>query len=213
MTENGTGRRGRPPGTSRASVVATARRILEAEGADALTMRRVAAELGVAPAAIYRFVGSREAVVAAVVDELTAEMRAITPRGRTPRARVKSIALAIRAEVQAHPYLVDAARQLGRGPASNFPGQVALARELTAAGLSGEAAADALRSIAYVVGGFILIEDLDPEPTPTTTQDLWRELSDSSVEPGLAAAMSKPPDLEELLSFTLDRLLDALLPD
>src|SRR2546421_12337847 len=98
----------------------------------------------------------------------------VVPRGRKPTMRVASIARAIRAQVQAHPQLVDLAHELGRGPATSFPGQVALAREVSAAGLRGADAARAVRAVLYLVGGFILLEALPPPPAGTpTTQDLW----------------------------------------
>jgi AcrR family transcriptional regulator len=50
-------------------IVAAARQIVEAEGADALTMRRLADELGIKAPSLYKHLPGRDAVVAQLVDE------------------------------------------------------------------------------------------------------------------------------------------------
>lgn len=57
----------RTNGTSR-EIYACALRLLEAEGAQAVTMRRVAKEIGVTPMALYHHYKNREALLDAVVD-------------------------------------------------------------------------------------------------------------------------------------------------
>ena len=52
--------RGRPPTIDREAVLDTAIRLLDAEGVEALTMRRLASELGVSAMAPYRYVGSKD---------------------------------------------------------------------------------------------------------------------------------------------------------
>src|SRR5213082_2852259 len=52
--------RGRPPTIDRKAVLETAIRLLDAEGVEALTMRRLASELGVSVMAPYRHVGSQD---------------------------------------------------------------------------------------------------------------------------------------------------------
>ncbi len=203
--------RGRPPGTSYDDVVAAARAILEADGAEGFSMRKLATELDASPPAIYRAVGGRDEVIQAVVATLLAESAAIVARGATPAARVRSVVRAMRAQVRQHPFLVHIAREVGQGPALYFPGQLALAQELTAAGLSGAKAAEALRAILYFLGGFIVVESLPPESTQqSSTRELWRDAVD--VDPELAAEMSRNPDMDAVFDFTLDRLLSALLP-
>ena len=50
-------------------IVAAARLVVETEGADALTMRRLADELGIKAPSLYKHLPSRDAVVAQLVDE------------------------------------------------------------------------------------------------------------------------------------------------
>ena len=77
-------------------VIEVAGRIVDEQGADALTMRRLADELGVAVTSIYWHVGNREDLVDALVDRLLADMGTLRPRGTTPRERITSLARALR---------------------------------------------------------------------------------------------------------------------
>ena len=203
---------GRPGATSRRAVLDAARRMVESGGAASVSMRKLAAELGVAPPSIYRHAGSREQVLNQLVDELLDELGEIHAVGDAPAERIASIARTIRRQVRDHPELVDLAHELGRGPATSFPGQVALAREVSAAGLSGADAAHAVRAVLFLVGGFILLEGLPPPPTGTPpTQALWRKVKDNGIEPGLLAEMRKAPNTDDLFEFSLSNLLSSLL--
>ena len=51
------------------------------------------------------------------------------------------------------------------------------------------------------------------DPGEMATGELWSSLDDDGVDPALSAAMAGPTDTDELFNATLDRLLDAVLPD
>jgi AcrR family transcriptional regulator len=67
---------GRPATTlSRPAILAAALRLADAEGAPALTMRRVAADLGSpTPMSLYRYVGSKDGLVDLMIDAVYAEV-------------------------------------------------------------------------------------------------------------------------------------------
>jgi AcrR family transcriptional regulator len=199
---------------SREHIVDTARRMVETGGVETLSMRKLAAELGVAPTAIYGHVGGRDDVLSAVFEVMLADLSPIRVRGRTPVERIASIARAMRAQVQATPTLQRLALHLGRAPQASFSGHLALGRELTAAGLYGDAAADALRAVLYLVGGFVLLESnlRDRPPNAQRSEDLWRDVDDSRIAPQLVAAMSRPAETEASFEFALRALLQSLLP-
>src|SRR5437879_5498407 len=92
------------------------------------------------------------------------------------------------------------AAELNRTAELSFPAQVVLAREVEAAGLDGAEAAQAVRAVLFLVGGFILLEDnfAHREPGSRTTQELWRSLDDPTITPDLRAAMSKPTNTDAL---------------
>ena len=56
------------PGSTELRIAAAARKILEQEGAEAVSMRRVAADVGITAMAIYRHFPGRDALLAAVAD-------------------------------------------------------------------------------------------------------------------------------------------------
>lgn len=65
-------------------IVAAARRLLEREGAEAVTMRRVGDAVGITAMAIYRHYPDRAALVNAVADQGFAELAATVQRTRLP---------------------------------------------------------------------------------------------------------------------------------
>ena len=193
--------------------MAAARALIEADGLDTVSMRKVAAEVGLAPTAIYWHVGSREDLLNAVLDEMIAELPPIAARGRTAQKRLASVARSLRDQVRATTLTQQLAAELGRAAELSFPAQIVLARELQAAGLKGEDAAMAARAVLFVVGGFILLEDnfAHREPGAKTTQDLWSGVADDGIEPAIHAAMSRPADTDALFDYAVSRLLSSIL--
>jgi AcrR family transcriptional regulator len=63
--------RGRPPKHSRTQVVAAAIAVADAEGLDALTMRRLAAELGAGVMSLYTYVRDKDDLVDQMVDQIS----------------------------------------------------------------------------------------------------------------------------------------------
>jgi len=68
------GRPGRKPVLSREAIVAASLRVLERDGLDALTIRNVAAELGVKSASLYWHFATKDALVDQLADELLADL-------------------------------------------------------------------------------------------------------------------------------------------
>ena len=76
---------GRPAQWSRAEITEVALRVADAEGLDAVTMRRVAAELGTGAASLYRYVETREDLLDLMTDAVGAEYELAAPTGRLAR--------------------------------------------------------------------------------------------------------------------------------
>jgi AcrR family transcriptional regulator len=64
---------------SRGAIVDAALKLLDAEGLDAVTMRRVADELGTGPASLYAHVADKDEMVAAVFDRVMGEVEIPDP--------------------------------------------------------------------------------------------------------------------------------------
>jgi AcrR family transcriptional regulator len=72
---------GRPAQWSRAEITQVALRVADAEGLDAVSMRRVAAELGTGAASLYRYVETREDLLDLMTDATGAEYEPAPPTG------------------------------------------------------------------------------------------------------------------------------------
>lgn len=98
----------RPP-LDRATVLAAAVRLVDAQGISELSMRRLARELGYEAMALYRYVPSRDDLLDAVVDRVVDEMYAAPEMQLTPdddwRDYLRRLAHAVRAMALAHPRL------------------------------------------------------------------------------------------------------------
>jgi AcrR family transcriptional regulator len=158
----------------RAEVVEAARALVLRDGADALTMRRLATELDVGTPTIYWHVGSREELVAAVI-EAQAERLAERPIvGRTPRDRVLSAAMHIYAGSVEERSMTSLAHQSGTSARLLARLEAALVTELEAAGLHGDALGGALRSILVVVTGSLVLTLRDYASRPDDRDDaVW----------------------------------------
>jgi TetR/AcrR family tetracycline transcriptional repressor len=202
-----------PRAMSPERIVEVARRMVETGGVDALSMRKLAAELGVAPTAIYWHVGGRDELLHAIMDQLLAEAPAIRARGDNPAQRVAGVARTIRRNVRTSPTLHQLAQRLDRLPDASFPGQLVLTREVAAAGLHGEDAARAVRTILYLIGGFQLLDsNFSQRPAGArTTQELWGAVDDAQIDPDLREAMTETPDTDALFDYALDALLRSIL--
>jgi AcrR family transcriptional regulator len=88
---------------TRERVVAEALTVISADGADALGMRALAARLGVVPAALYRYVRSKEQLRDLVVDEVLAEVDCQISPDLPWTGQVKTLASRLRAVLEDHP--------------------------------------------------------------------------------------------------------------
>jgi TetR/AcrR family transcriptional regulator, tetracycline repressor protein len=145
---------GQRAGLSRGPVLEAARRIVEAEGVDRLTMRRLAAELGVMPNALYTYFPHKEALLDALVDDLLAGIDAGYPDEGDWREGLVRVMDSSRRLLLAHPQLVSVfISRPGIGPNAVRLGEVTL-ELLRRGGLDGERAAEALRVLLVYSLGF-----------------------------------------------------------
>jgi len=72
---------GRPAQRSREEITAVAITIADQDGLDAVSMRRVATELGTGAASLYRYVNTREDLLDLMIDSTGAEYTFTTPAG------------------------------------------------------------------------------------------------------------------------------------
>jgi len=156
-TPTRTARRRRDPITKEA-IVAAAIRLMDAEGFDALSMRRIAEELGTGAASLYWHVGSKDGLLDLVFDELIGEVTVPDPDPPRWREQVKDLARAQRAGTLRHPYVVRVS--IGRipmGPNALVFSERTLAI-LRAGGLPPRLAVRASHLLISTVNGFTIDE-------------------------------------------------------
>jgi AcrR family transcriptional regulator len=95
---------GRPAASlSRQAILAAALAVADAEGAEALTMRRVAAELGSStPMSLYRYVGSKDGLVDLMIDAVYGEIEVPAQPSGDWRADLESLAHRTWAAISRH---------------------------------------------------------------------------------------------------------------
>ncbi|MBF6175098.1 TetR/AcrR family transcriptional regulator [Nocardia blacklockiae] len=100
------GARGPKQAVSVDEVVRAGIEIADRDGYDKVSIRAVAAELGLGPMSLYTYVPSKEALIILMVDAVATEDAPI--EASLPlRARMAAIAERVRAELIAHPWLLE----------------------------------------------------------------------------------------------------------
>jgi AcrR family transcriptional regulator len=110
----------RRPRFTREEIAATAMRIADTEGFDAVSMRRIAAELGSGTMTLYHYVRTKDELLSLVYDALMGEV--VLPSGESfPddwRGAVTTIAQRTRAALLRHPWVFDITDDPPVGPNS-----------------------------------------------------------------------------------------------
>jgi AcrR family transcriptional regulator len=198
------------------SILASAIAIADAEGLDALSMQRIASELGYTPMALYRHVASKAHLVAAMSDAAYGTPLIPTGRRGSWRAEVESWVIALWRMYGRHPWLVKTPTTTAPIGPNALAWTEALLGALARAGLSGRdllAAAtfvsSAVRDLARIAGeldraaaadyGRLLAERLDPRRFP-----MMAELAAN------ATFEDDDGDIAPMVWFGLRRLLDGI---
>ncbi len=149
-------RRGPATPLSRQRIVDAALTVIDRDGLEALSMRKLGAELGVEAMALYHHFPNKDALLDAVVDTVLTPAEAYDPALAWPDA-LRWGARSLRAAADAHPGVVPlVATRPPRAPGSLAWVEGPLAT-LRGAGLSESATADLLHSVlAYVFGWIVM---------------------------------------------------------
>ncbi|WP_205471801.1 TetR/AcrR family transcriptional regulator [Nocardioides sp. SYSU D00038] len=114
---------------SRTTVAAAALGMADAEGLDAVTVRRLSATLGVTPMALYWHFKDKDALLDGVVEAILAEVRLAEPDDEAPwDEQLREVLDALVAALAAHPAAADLVRTRVLG---SEPGRVLTERVLT----------------------------------------------------------------------------------
>jgi AcrR family transcriptional regulator len=159
-------RHGTPrPQLSREVVVEAALQVLDAEGGEALTMRRVADQIGVSASSLYGYVSNKEELVQLVLDRIFQEIE-VPPTGGSWQETLKELGRAMLAMYRRHRGV--AVLTLGRVAVT--PSMLAISErllgELRAAGMPDQVAAFVGDLGGLYVGAIAYEQDVTPVAGP-----------------------------------------------
>ena len=162
--------KGRTGPVTAEAVVDAALVMIDEEGLDALTMRRLAHDLGVEPVTIYRQLPNKDAILAGVAEKLWREMAppdagdagSGSPPATTPpaaeaadwREQVRGMWLALNDLMQRHPNAIPIIARGGAYSPSAGEGTAGMVRLFKEAGLTPGEAAELLHILSACVVGF-----------------------------------------------------------
>ncbi|MBE3001971.1 TetR/AcrR family transcriptional regulator C-terminal domain-containing protein [Nocardiopsis sp. HNM0947] len=198
-------------------VVGAAMDAVEADGVEALSMRKVAARLGVGAATLYTYVPDRSALLALMVEEMIGQAPLPHTRPGTWREKVETWAREDLESFRAHPWLVEVTGGAYIGP-NGFAWTDSAIRVFDGTGLSAEEAMAAVDAVDGLVRGHVakVVADdraarwTDPEGRSfATVQESY--LTTYRIEPGRFPAVERLADplgpveaFERALGWLLD---------
>jgi AcrR family transcriptional regulator len=222
--------KGPKPGLSLGRIVEAAVRVADTEGLDAVSMGRVAAELGTAPMSLYRHVSAKEELLTLMVDAAWGPAPdGSVPDGPVPgedwRAGLARWAWAMRAGARRHPWVV----RIPLNGLPIMPNEVAWFENalacLAGTGLSEARKASVImllsgyvRNVATTeadIGAAIQASGLDPDQWMASYPRMLAELADPLRFPALtrfiaAGVFDVADDPDDEFIFGLDRILDGV---
>jgi TetR/AcrR family tetracycline transcriptional repressor len=175
---------------SRRRILKAALRLVDEEGMDALTMRRLGTELGVNPMSIYHHLSGKDAVISGLVELVFSGMRVRYPDGSPWQDQVRAWAEAYRDLVRSHPNLVleivsNAAAVTEAVLLVNEP----LYAALDEAGLPPAEVVVVADSVVDFVHGFAIAEGAQPPGHPFDRRELLERLETGAAD--VLPAMSR----------------------
>ncbi|MFJ9852802.1 TetR/AcrR family transcriptional regulator [Streptomyces sp. NPDC101150] len=211
-------RRGRRPSYSREVITEAAVTLADAEGLEAVTMRRVAGKVNAGVMSLYSYAPDKETLLELMVDHVSGELPTTTPLTGDWRADLKTIAHLQRTLMLRHPWL-PAALSTHRTPG---PHTLAFLEHALAAlrptGLDGAARVEIFAQLTGFVTGHVHheIARATAARSPGQSAAEARYLAAVAADgrhPELAEALSAPHrPLTPEATFTrfLNRLIDGL---
>lgn len=212
---------------SRDQIVAEALRLLDSDGIDALSMRKLGTRLGAGATSLYRHVANKDELIELAIDEIYGEIE--IPRSTDPatwRADATHCAQSLRATMLRHPWIASVLGEMGMsylGPNAMRLAEFLLAL-FTRAGLpTTEADQAASTLVAYVTGmatseaAYLNVLARSGHTEQQYVESLWPTAEQAAesyphLREGYAEQRGKDPRTarDENFQYGLDRVLDGL---
>lgn len=203
---------------TREIVLSAALEIIDRDGADGLTMRRLGQALGRDPMALYRYAANKNALLDGVVELVMGQAR-LDPADSDWAGQLRTFARDFRAIAIAHPHVVPLlvtrplATPLALRPLGTLRPLESTLELLTRAGFTDVEALHVYRSFQGLLFGHVLNELQELVDNPEETDDLLRlglhrlPISEFPRLRGLASALAAydgAAELEEGLDILID---------
>ncbi|WP_255513394.1 TetR/AcrR family transcriptional regulator [Homoserinibacter sp. GY 40078] len=198
-------------------VLAAAVDLADHEGLDAISMRGLAAGLGVVPMALYKHVADKDDLIDGMVDTVVTAYAATDP-ALTGADAVRSRILAARRALVEHPWMRRAIETRTRRTPAVLAHMDDVAGAFLAAGYSVDLTHHAMHALGHRIWGFSPEAFEEPPrtpPTPAEQEATLRVMSERYphiTAIALDTATRNPSgacDEQDEFEFTLDLLLDA----
>ena len=208
-------------------VVSAAIALADRDGYARVSVRAVAAELGLRPMSLYTYVPSKHALTVLMVDAVATADTDI-PTDLAPRARLAAIARQTRDELVAHPWLLEVPQWrmvLGPGRLRRYERQIAAVQGLGFSDLEmdrvvatlGQFASGNARTVLAAAHSTRELSDADWWEIygPLLTQVMPADEFPLSARVGAAVGQlyRAPGDPAGEFDYGLDRLIDGILPE
>jgi AcrR family transcriptional regulator len=167
---------------------------VDAEGVDRLTMRRLAAEVGSTPMALYHHVRSKEELLVLLLDDYATRALHRPEVPTQPRERIVVAAAAIHEALAACPWIVEVltADDLMSTSALWFVEQIV--DGLVACGLTPERAVHGYRAIWYYTAGEIVVRTAAARRRTGDDRPTHRERVFADLDPGELPRLAQVAD-------------------
>jgi len=203
-------RAGRKPLT-RDAIVDAALTLLEREGLQGVSMRKLAQELDAGAASLYWHVGDKEELLSLMLDRIVGESEVIEPDPENWQEQVKEMLRGMRRLM--HKRRDAAQLSLGRIPAgpNSLPVMERTLAVLHAAGLPPRVISYAADMFALFVGGFAFEESMPPQGDPQALGEYFASLPAESF-PTLTALAGDLTEggADERFEFAIELLVKGL---
>lgn len=164
---------------SRARILEAALRLADDEGLDALTMRRLAGDLGVAPMALYTHFRHKDELLGGLLDLLAGQVQIPDPGAADWQGELAGLARSIRRQLLAHPAFVPLVANKDPMTPNTLRTFEAVLRLLRDRGFEGEALTHAFYPVFVYTVGFVAQEVArfpGGEPDPDQIVEIERQM-------------------------------------
>ena len=193
---------------SKRRVLRAALGVIDREGLDALSMRRLGAELGVDPMAVYRHVDGKEAVLDGVAELLWEELPASEEVAGDWRDGLRAFARSLRALFHSHPHAVPLLVQRPVMPKAALEKSYTHMEALRRAGFDKQRTVEIARALISFSNGFGLAE---LSCLGVLGIEEWRQQSEREML--LSVAQALPPGIPPHLADVAIALWAECNPD